>query len=394
MLTVTTGKGWLAVAVMAAMAAAVLVWSVYGEISTFVRASGILLHRGGTVVDAVASGNGTLSRIIPSVGDAVEKGQVVVETVNEETMERYRNALDLATDRRREFEDRKAAWAEEDALIDENVARQRERLRQLEHSTREAASSARARLEDHVRLLEERVVTRMTVERSQQEVDRTRRELFSTLRERDDLEAREIKRRNDRLTLSADFLSRIRAAERRASELAALIGAQRVIAPVSGHVTEIKVATGTVLAAGQPVLSIRTGTEILEAQIYIPPGDGKKVTAGMEALVSPSTLRREKYGSVKGTMATVSSFPVSLEGMLAVLQNRDLARTFSQAGPPYAGRVIFTADPSTASGFAWTSPRAAGETLSSGTLASVEIKIGRQPPITLVIPLVREAFGL
>ena len=54
----------------------------------------------------------------------------------------------------------------------------------------------------------------------------------------------------------------------------------------------------------------------------------------------PSTVRREEYGSLKGTVEKVShAFPVSLDGMIAVLQNRKLAETFSESGPPYSGRV-------------------------------------------------------
>ena len=165
-------------------------------------------------------------------------------------------------------------------------------------------------------------------------------------------------------------------------------------APVSGRVTEIKATVGAVLRPGQPVLSIKTTEGQLGALIYVPPADGKKVEPGMEVLVSPTTVRREEYGSVKGTMESVSSFPASQEGMIAVLQNRSLVQTLSEDGAPYSGRVLLEPDPSTTSGFAWTSPKASGETLTSGTLASVEIKIESQAPITLVVPLIKETFGL
>ena len=114
----------------------------------------------------------------------------------------------------------------------------------------------------------------------------------------------------------------------------------------------------------------------------------------MVVLVSPTTVRREEYGSLKGTVEKVSAFPVSLDGMIAVLQNRKLAETFSESGPPYSGRVALVPDPSTTSGFAWTSPKAANEVLRSGTIASVEVKVASQAPITLVVPLLKETFGL
>ena len=393
-LSVTTSKAWLALVTLLAMAGAVVAWSIEGEVSTYVKASGLLLSSGGTVVDAVSSGTGTLTRIVPAVDDLVEQGAVVAETTNQEVVERYRSALALVDERAQAVEDFNKAATEEDALIEENVARQRRRLARLERSGREAVEAARERLESHRQLFDERVVTRVTVERSQQAFDRTERELFNTLRERDNLESGELQRRNERKARLAEMESRLQAAERRANELGTLLDTQYVAAPVSGRVTEVKAPIGAVLNAGQPVLSIKTGTDTLGVLVYIPPADGKRIEAGMEALVSPSTVRREEYGSLKGTVESVSAFPVSLEGMVAVLQNRNLARTFSEGGPPYSGRVALVPDPSTASGFAWTSPKAASETLTSGTLASIEVKVDSQPPITLVVPLLREMLGL
>ena len=392
-LYVTTPKGWIALAALLAMAAAIVAWSVKGEVSTFVKADGILLSRGGAVVDAVSSGMGTLAGVVPAVGDLVREGAVVAEVTNQETLEAYRSARALVDERARALEDFKAAGAAEDALIEQNTARQRERLERLERTGRQAVAAARERLRNHRRLFEERVVTRVTVDRSQQALDFAERELFATLRDRDELDSRDLQRQNERNRRIAQLESHLLAAERQVKEVEARIETQRILAPVSGRITEIKASVGAVLEPGQPVVSIRTGEEGLGVLIYIPPADGKRVETGMEALVTPATVRREEYGSLKGRVASVSSFPVSAEGMIAVLQNAGLAETFSENGPPYSGRIVLEADPSTASGFAWTSPKAAGQTISSGTLAGVEVKVESQAPITLVVPLLKKKFG-
>ena len=394
MLTVTTSKTWLALVAIAAMAAAAAAWSVMGQVPTFVNASGILLSRGGAVVDAVPSSVGTLSRIVSGVGDDVEKDEMVAEITNRELMERYRGARALVDERGRALAEFRVAAAEEDALIGGNIDRQRLRLERIERSNRRQLEVARERLDNHRQLYEERIVTRVTVERSQQSYDRAQRELFSTMGERDNLEARERQRRNERRVRITEMESRLQAAERQANEIGTQLDTQRVLAPVSGHVTEIKATVGAVLRPGQPVLSIKTEEGALGVLIYISPVDGKKVKPGMEALVSPTTVRREEYGSLKGTVASVSAFPASQEGMIAVLQNRALVQVLSEDGAPYSGRVLLTPDPSTASGFAWTSPKSSGEALTSGTLASIEIKTESRAPITLVVPLLKETFGL
>lgn len=393
-LVVTTPRSWLAVCALAAILAGVVSWAFLGEVPTYVKAQGILLHRSGTVVDAVASGAGTVTRILPAAGDVVETGDVVAEIANREVAERHQSSMSLVSERATSLEEIRAAAAAEDALIEENLVRQRERLTRLERTNRDAVEVARERLENHRQLFEERVVTRMTVERSQQALDLAQRELFGTLGRRDALESQELQRRHQRDVRISEAEARLRAAQRQVAELGVAVGTNQVQAPAPGRVTEIKTQIGAVLRAGQPVLAITSGEGDLGVLMYVPPADGRKVEAGMDALVSPSTVRREEYGSVKGTVENISEFPASLAGMVAVLQNRNLAQTFSEDGPPYAGRVVLERDPSTASGFAWTSPKAVGEVLSNGTLASVEVKTNSQAPITLVVPLLRETFGL
>ena len=174
----------------------------------------------------------------------------------------------------------------------------------------------------------------------------------------------------------------------------ALIESWRIRAPVSGRVSDIKAQVGAVLQAGEAVLGIETGGDSLDVLIYVAPAEGRRVRAGMPVLVSPATVRSVESGSLTGVVESISEFPVSLDGMTAVLQNEDLALTFSRNGPPYAGRVALTPDRSTASGFAWTSPKGADVTLTAGMLAEVEIEIDRQPPAALVVPLFRERLGL
>ena len=218
-LHVTTPKGWVALVDLLAMAAAIGVWSVKGEVSTFVKANGILLSRGGTVVDAVSSGMGTLTGVVPAVGDVVRAGAVVAEVTNQETTEIYRSAPAQVEDQTRALEDFKAAGAAEDALIEQNAARQRQRLERLERSARQSVAAARERLDNHRRLFEERVITRVTVDRSQQALDLAERDLFATLRKRDRLESAELQRRNERDRRTARLESLVQAARRQVKEV-------------------------------------------------------------------------------------------------------------------------------------------------------------------------------
>ena len=392
-LHVTTAKAWLALCVLMLLSSAVVVWAVVGEVSTYVRADGILLSRGGQVVDAISPDEGQLARVLPGLGDTVAEGEVVAEILDPGTVKRHAGARALADDRAQALRDREADAQAENLLMEKTVAEQRARLDELERTARHLIESARERLEVHQKLFEEQRIDRAAIERDELALDLERRNLFDVLRRRDQLETNELRRRNDLRERISDASAEQVEAEARVHEIAARIEAWRIRAPVSGRVTEVKAQVGATLDPGEAVLSIETGGKGMDVLIYVPPADGKRVKTGMPALVSPATARREEFGSMKGTVESVSEFPSSLTGMVATLRNEDLARTFSQSGPPYLGRVALTPDASTESGFAWTSPRAAEVNVTPGTLAKIEIEVSSKPPIALVIPLLKKAFG-
>ena len=394
MLSVTRARGWIALLAILVVAVAVGVWSVVGEVATYVEAHGFLLNRGGKVVDAVATGSGRLRTIAVSVGDEVGKDALVALVANEELAARYANARAVVVERAGALDALKAEIAAESGIASENSARRRKHLDELEATALDMLDIARTNLDNYRQLFEQRIVSRLDLESTRREFNEARRALLDLGRERDTLEANEIRRKNENATRIREMTARVESAEHQARELEVLVTAERVLAPVSGQVIEIKVASGAVVNSGTPVASIRTGTMDLGVLLYVPPDEGKQVQAGMPALVSPAAVRREEFGAIRGRVESLSSFPVSFEGMVAVLQNRELAQGFFKDGPPYAGRIALVPDPETASGFAWTSPKAANQTLAPGTLASVEIKTRSQPPITLAIPLLKELMGL
>ncbi len=393
-LTVVSARKWLALLTLMGFVVAVVIWSVTGSISSYVRASGILLDTGGTVIDAVATDTGTLNAILVDVGQSVALGEILAETDNRDLAERHRSALAVARESERTLTNLREAFAAEDQLVTENVTNQQERLEQLERMGRQLVDASRERLDSHRQLHEDGVVTLATVEQSQQAFDRALQEMFETVRRREALEAQELSRLQDQNLRLADAEARLQEARSRVREIETRLEGQLIVSPVAGDVIEIKATLGSVLVAGQSVLSIKTGSgDEVEVLAYIPPADGTQVEPGMEVLVSPATTRPETHGFVRGVVENVSQFPVSVSGIVSVLQNQELAQTFSQSGPPYASRVRLLPDPSTASGLAWTTEKAANETLVSGTLASVEIKTDSQRPISMVIPLLRDLAG-
>ena len=393
-LAVTTPKAWLALSALLAMLAAVMTWSVVGDVATYVRADGIFLSRDGLVLDIVSTSGGTLRRILPAVGDVVAVGELVAEISDAGEAERHRGAVAAAEERLQFLRAQEAAAEEENTLFAQNLREQRERLRALEEAGRVIVEGARARLSGIERLAAQGIISQTEQEAGAQALDDARRSLFDVMRRRDQLEADELRRRSLQNAAIADARSQYLEAQRRVNELEVVIDTWRIRTTEAGRVTEIKSQLGANLAPGDPVLSIESGEEGLDVLIYVSPADGKRVAPGMPVLVSPSTAPRERFGAMHGAVQNLSEFPASLGGMVAVLQNQDLAEAFSSNGPPYPGRVALTSNPGSASGFDWTSQRGEELAITPGTLASVDIRVANEAPIVLALPWLREIAGL
>ena len=114
----------------------------------------------------------------------------------------------------------------------------------------------------------------------------------------------------------------------------------------------------------------------------------------MEVRIEPATIKKEEFGTLVGHVLDISVFPISPEGMLAVLGNPELVKLFSAQGAPYTARVGLTSDAVSMSGYAWSAGSGPPLTLSAGTTANAEVTVRTQAPITLVLPLLREKTGI
>ena len=158
--------------------------------------------------------------------------------------------------------------------------------------------------------------------------------------------------------------------------------------PYTGRVVELKVNPGKIIGAGNVILSIERifTNEELEAIIYVPSNQGKKIKPDMEVKLSPSTIEVEKYGFIRGVVTQVSEYPASFEGMLNTLGNKELVATFFQGLPPLAVRVKLKKNLDTPSGFYWTSGNGPEAKVKSGTLCSAKIVVKNRRPISLIFP--------
>lgn len=394
LMQVTNPRGWLALGAMGALLLTGVGWAVLGSIPTDATGEGILLRQGG-VSSLVAPEAGQVEELLVSVGDVIEKGQVVASIRQEELLRQIQDSRDKLAGVRTEHGDLLRYAGEQGRLRDRDLAQQRSNLEQTIRALQREVELARERVAADRDLLKDGLVTKQTLLASEQRLNDAQDRLATA---RLDLNGLELKRLESAQQVEQQL--EVRQTEIRNLELelrerqARLAQTSRVVSPHAGRVLEVLVDRGDVVSPGTALLNLEVVSRELMAMLFVPASAGKRVQKGMRVRVSPSTVKREEYGSLLGRVVWAAEFPSTKRGMVRVLGNEELANRLMTEGPPIQVNVALDRDPSTPTGYRWSSSTGPSVEISSGTLASGSVIVRQERPIRLIIPKVREKLGL
>ncbi|MET0539816.1 MAG: NHLP bacteriocin system secretion protein [Xanthobacteraceae bacterium] len=395
LVSITKPFDWIMAFVIVAGLASVLAWGILGRIPTRVTGEGILISSGGRVLDAVSSAAGRLASINVAVGDRVSQGQVVAVIAQTDIEQRHRDAVEVYREREREHSDLVKKIERELATKAQNFAKLEAAFEQIIRATEQRIEYLTVEVKNLEGLLAKGFTTRRNVE------DR-RRELADAQQRKEDMHNEILKLRAQEFDLETqrereqqESQFRFNEAGRQMAQLAGELGRNtQVASPSDGMVIEVKISPGSVLTIGTPVIAIEAQSSNLDALVYIPPDRGKSVKPGMEVRLEPSTIKREEFGMLVGTIISVSEFPITPQGMVAMLHNETLTNRFSRDGAPYAAIVRLERDDTSASGYRWAVGSGPSVRLTSGTMTRAEITTRKQRPADLVIPVMKRLTGL
>jgi HlyD family secretion protein len=385
---ITRPSDWILIAVMCVALAGALTWGVLGRIPTRAAGEGILVSGGGRVVDAVSAAAGRLSSIDVSVGDHVVRGQPIAQIVQTDIEQRHSSAVEV-------FQEREHEHADLTAKVQRELAAKSQNFVKLEAAFNQVIKATDQRIEyltSDVKTLEDLFAKGYTTRRN---VEDRRHELADAQQRKEDTQNEILKLRSQKMDLETqrdhdiqESQFKLNEARRQMDSTAEMLNQDtRVLSPIEGRVLEIKVSTGSVLSVGMPVVVIESEGSKLDALVYIPVESGKNIKPGMEVRVEPSTVKREEFGTMIGTVVTVSEFPITPQGMAAVLHNDNLVTRFTHDGPCYAATIRLEQDPGTVSGYRWAVGQGPDVHFTSGTLIRAEITTRKQRPIDLVVPI-------
>lgn len=162
-----------------------------------------------------------------------------------------------------------------------------------------------------------------------------------------------------------------------------------VISQEDGRVVNVNSKSGDVVTPGTVLMSIvkeEKEDENLIAVMYVPIEHGKSLAPGMEAHVSPSTVRKEKYGYILGRIASVSEYPVTVQTARQSLGSIELAQEYTGGTACLEVVIDLTADKNTESGYKWSTLSGVPYKIENDTVCSASVIVERQHPIAMVLP--------
>ncbi len=368
---VTSPRGWMALWTIGVVLLCVLGWGIFGSIPTRVDGIGILL-RGGSLREVKAEGRGTLTAVSIKVGDLVAPGQSVGEIQQQDAAEQV-NLL------RAKFEqasrDHETATIEDQATLAgyrSDIARSQAEL-----------SRQQADLVQKQDLLKKGLITRQRVDQAEQQVLGLNSQITNL-----GATSRSVEQR---IRARAANVEAARMDYERASKTVASV--TRLTSTVAGRVVEIKRHPGDRVTEGEAVAVIEPPSAVLEPLVYVNAALGKRIKPGMEAQISPSTVKKEEYGFLRGSIRTVGDYPVTPQAVHAAVANEALAQQLLGESAKIEVWAQLMLNASTPSGYGWSSSAGPPFKIDSGTQITVSVVVDRRAPISYVIPMLRGALG-
>jgi HlyD family secretion protein len=394
LLKVNSSRSWAALLAILVLLGITVYWALKGSIATTAPGEGVIVRTGG-VLNVVSSGSGVVATLNVKVGDRINRNQAIAQVAQPALVERIRSTNEALEEARRQQATFSQIRSGSAKLQVEALDRQRQNARREIGVLEEQAKLASDQIPLEAELLAKGLITRPQTYATKQKVSELEGQIAGLNADLKRYDSEQFAIENQPVQADAESQLRVEGLERELRGLRQdLELAANVVSPYSGEVIELRVTPGAAITAGVPLLSIQPDLDQLDVLVYVPSVMVKQIHPGLEAQISPSTVRREEFGYLRGEVVSVADYPATSAALMRNFQNEPLVGSLTGSGPVTELHVQLQADKTTSSGYRWSSPLGPRMKLSSGTLVSAQIVTRRQRPIDLVIPSVKGLLGL
>lgn len=439
--SVTTPRAWMALIAVGCILATSLLWGIFGTVPVVVNGQGILMKSYG-IYNIIHTEGGQITDVRVAVGDVVKRGDVVarvdqpdlvgqinelktelehlkkleVSGANPDEEQNLGSELSELYGLIRAIKEAKSSLPYEEANYQSAVSGRQYEIKYAEISLEQARLNEENR-QDYMnkitRLYEGGAVSENELNNAREDLETARLETRAAEEELAKLSAGDwqdtiitYKAKQQQTQLNVQLLEeqfattkamKISETEKKISQLQDDLNLKtEVVSRVDGRVLEVQARRGEIIQPGANLVSLeRMGNTVkLEVVLYVKAEEGKKIMPGMEAQVSPSTVKKEEYGFMLGRVISVSEYPATAQGMMTSLGSQELVSKLSAEGSPLEVHIDVITDESTVSGYKWSSSKGPPLKINSGTLCTGAVTISEQRPISMVIPMVKKALSI
>ncbi|WP_164416061.1 HlyD family efflux transporter periplasmic adaptor subunit [Streptomyces salinarius] len=161
-----------------------------------------------------------------------------------------------------------------------------------------------------------------------------------------------------------------------------------ITSPFTGKVISAPLSTGQFVRTGTTVATVeRTDLpeDRLVALVFVPADRAALLVPGRPVDLSVSTAPPAAYGLLRGRVTSVAPYPLTREGLAAVVGGDLAAEDFYHGEAPRLVTVDLIPDAASASGYSWSSARTPPVRLRSQTAVTASIELRSQSPLDLVL---------
>ncbi|MFD3576943.1 HlyD family efflux transporter periplasmic adaptor subunit [Streptomyces sp. NPDC058644] len=157
----------------------------------------------------------------------------------------------------------------------------------------------------------------------------------------------------------------------------------------AGRVTTLVARIGTVVTTGDDVATVERASgddDPLLAMIYVPADSAATVPVGASVDLTVQSVPAQEYGMLRGRVKAIGRAAQSEQKISGFLGDKELAEQFTKGGPPVGVLVRLENSSGTKSGYKWSTAGGPPFELTSMTLASGAFHLAEQRPIDWLLP--------
>jgi HlyD family secretion protein len=385
LMQVTSPVGWVALGTVGFVLVCVLAWSIFGSIPTRLEGSGILM-RGGGLREIRSSGDGVLEKLNAGLNAVVKDGQLFAVITQSTSEDSVRTAQQKYENAQREYEMAKledqstinglqatiAGYQSDITRTDGELARSRDDLAAKQEAFRKG------------------LITQTRLEGIQRDISAQQSKLTSLRSQIASVNAN-IRSVEQRIRARQQAVDAARVELQNTQHQVATI--TNLTSTVEGRVVELKKAVGDRVRNGEVLALIEPPAAMLEPVVFVNSSTGKKIKPGMEAQISPATVKREEFGFMKGVVKSVGEYPVTPDAAQSIIANATLVQELIGNTAKIEMRASLMPNAHAPSGYQWSLSEGPPFKVDSGTRVTVSVVVDRKRPISLVLPIFRGTVG-